>query len=103
MTKAEIRDGRLVIEFSAVERLFTWRHRVEMPINAIRQVQRMHTVRGVRTGIEVLGVGKIGYWGRRLVSVRRGQTAVRIVADGHREIIVSVPEPVITALEAVTG
>lgn len=109
MAKTAIRDDRLVIEFSAWERVFTWRRRVEVPLGSIRDVRRerhpFRTLHGVRVaGAEVLGMVKSGIWlgrrGRQLVSVRPGRAAVWITAQGHGEILVSASDDVITALEA---
>ncbi|SER69076.1 hypothetical protein SAMN05216188_11435 [Lentzea xinjiangensis] len=112
MADTAIHDGRLVIEFTAWERVFTWRRRVEVPLGAVREVRRErhpflrpHGVRVV--GAEVAGTVKSGIWrgrgGRQLVAVRGGMTAVWIRTEGHGEFLVSLPEDVIAALEAVVS
>lgn len=112
MATTAIHDGRLVIEFTAWERIFTWRQRFEVPLEAIREVRRERhpflTPHGVRiAGAEMAGVGKTGIWrGRRgpqLVSVRSGRTAIWIVTEGCGEVLVTAPDDVIAALEAVVA
>lgn len=111
MAKTAIHEGRLVIEFTAWERVFTWRRRAEVPLAAVRFVRRERHpflgVHGVRiAGAEIAGVVKSGIWlgrrGRQLVALRRGLPAVRIGTDGYGEFLVSLPEDAIAALEAVT-
>lgn len=111
MASTAIHDGRLVVEFTAWERIFTWRRRYEVPLGAIREVRRerhpFRTLHGVRVaGAEMPGMGKAGIWtgrrGRQLVSVRSGRTAVWVITEGYGEILVSAADDVIAALEAVT-
>ncbi|MEV6236710.1 hypothetical protein [Lentzea sp. NPDC051838] len=108
MAETTICDGKLVIEFTAWERMFTWRKRVKVPLGAIREVRRERhpflTLHGARiAGAEVAGVFKSGIWlgrsGRQLVAVRNGRSAVWIRTEGRGEFLVSAPEDVIAALE----
>ncbi|MEV6235713.1 hypothetical protein [Lentzea sp. NPDC051838] len=110
MAETAIYDGKLVIEFTAWERMFTWHKRVEVPLGDIREVRRERhpflTLHGVRlAGAEVAGWFKSGIWlgrsGRQLVAVRNGRPAAWIRTEGRGEFLVSVPEDVITTLEAV--
>ncbi|SMC98794.1 hypothetical protein [Lentzea albidocapillata] len=110
MATTAIHDGRLVIEFTAWERIFTWQRRFEVPLGAIREVRRERhpflTLHGVRiAGAEMAGIGKAGIWmgrrGRQLVAVRSGRAAVWIVTEGYGEVLVTAPDDVIAALAAV--
>ena len=109
MARTAVHDGALVIEFTAWERVLTWRRRVEVPLEAVREVRRErhpflrpHGVRVV--GAEVAGLFKAGIWagrrGRQLVAVRSGGTTAWIRTEGYGEFLVSAPETVVATLEA---
>lgn len=105
MARIEERSGAVVVRFEKWEPLFTRRTRLAVPSGAIRAVDvvenGLRATRGARVGLLVTGLRKIGRWGlgvglRQLVSVRRGQPALRLVLDreitGYDEVLVSLPD-----------
>lgn len=99
------RDDGVVVRFEGWEPLFTRRARLEIPRDAIREaavvLRPLRGTSGARVGLTVTGLRKIGRWGlgvgrRQLVSVRRGEPAVRLVLDrevtGYDEVLVSVTD-----------
>lgn len=104
MAEIEVRSGAVSVRFPGWERLFAGRARLEVPFAAVRAVDvldnGLRATRGGRVGLLVTGLRKIGRWGlgaglRQLVSVRRGQPALRLRLDrattGYDEVLVSHP------------
>ncbi|WP_086820324.1 hypothetical protein [Allokutzneria sp. NRRL B-24872] len=107
MAVLRVGDTAVRVELRWWERPFAgWRRRVEVPLTAIGDVERVeHPTRraatpGGRSGAVVTGVLKVGRWGvgtrtRQFVSVRRTVPAVRITTDravvGYDELLVSTP------------
>ena len=105
MARIEERDTGVVVRFEGWEPLFTRRTQLEVPFGAIREAEvvenALRATRGARVGLLVTGVRKIGRWGigvglRQLVSVRRGQPALRLRLDreatGYDEVLVSLAD-----------
>jgi len=116
MARTSVQDQTLVVEFSVWERIFTQRKQVTVPLTQVLRARPeqhpLAAVCGARVvGAEILGVGKVGYWvtpaaTRRLVCVRRGQTAIRVMVTSgfdprFDEIIVSASAAVVAALAEV--
>jgi hypothetical protein len=105
MARIDERGGAVVVRFSGWEPLFTGRAQLEIPRSALRGTEvvenGLRATRGARVGLHVTGYRKIGRWGlgvglRQLVSVRRGQPALRLHLDrpttGYDEVLVSLPD-----------
>ena len=94
MAKVDLNDRGLRVQFSALERLATWRSEVVVPLTAVRSAEVVaeplrHT-RGGRVGFLVSGVVKVGKWGlgtgmRQLVSARRGVPGLLVKLDDTAE------------------
>lgn len=117
MATAAVRDGSLVVTFSRWERLFVRRSTHQTPVPAVTEAEvREHWSRqmlGVRSGLVVSGLVKIGVWrsprATRLLCVRRGQPTLRVAVDRERsggafdELLISVPNASETCAELLAG
>jgi hypothetical protein len=105
MARIEERSGAVVVRFEGWEPLFTGRRTLAVPFAAIRGVDvvdnALRGTRGARSGLLVTGFRKIGRWGigvglRQLVSVRRGEPALRLLMDrevtGYDEALIGLPD-----------
>jgi hypothetical protein len=105
MAEVEMQGGTVLVRFHGWERVFTGQARLEVPYPAVRGIDvvdnGLRATRGARAGLVVTGFRKIGRWGigvglRQLVSVRRGQSALRLrldrVTTGYDEVLVSLPD-----------
>ena len=105
MATMKVTGNELRVRFAAWERPFVWRAKLDVPLTAIRGVQRvdraLRLTRGGRVGLLISGVMKSGRWGfgagtRQLVSVRRGVPALRIALSraetGYDELLISVAD-----------
>jgi len=80
------------LELTRAEKVLELLHDVEVPLSAVRDVEVVDDAvaapRGWRVGLGLPGLRKIGIWrgtGRKtVVSVRRGQPAVRVRLEGQR-------------------
>ncbi|MBS9373969.1 hypothetical protein [Rhodococcus sp. B50] len=93
MTTMAWNNETLQVRFTVFEKIAGLIGNVDVPLTAIRKVEAhadgLAAARGIRApGLGLPGVRKIGSWRGRgrneLVSVRRGQPAVRIELEGHR-------------------
>lgn len=102
MATVKVVGNELRVRFSRVERAAVWRATLDVPLTAVRGVERIDNAlsrtRGGRVGLLISGVVKIGRWGlgtgtRQLVSVKRGVPALRITLDrtvtGFDELLIS--------------
>jgi hypothetical protein len=103
---AEVRidDVQVTIEPAWWEQPFlAGRSRIEVPAGAVRGVEVVEraVTRGVRSGLVVTGLVKVGRWGigtgqRQLVIVRRGVPVLRLLVDrsvtGYDEMLISTPD-----------
>jgi hypothetical protein len=115
MAQLRIETTDIVVTFARWERLFTRRAELKVPLAQVKGVtyvrQPVSTVRGLRSGLLVTGLLKVGVWfgippGRRLVSVRRGVPAVRLELTDHNHyaaVIVSTPKAAELAVEIRPG
>jgi hypothetical protein len=105
MAQLRSEDDAVVVRFGGWEAVLVGRRRLRIPLSAIRAaacVERpMPATTGLRVGLHVAGIVKIGRWGlgvgrRQLVSVRRAVPAARFTLDrdttGYDEVLVSVPD-----------
>ncbi len=85
-----------------------WRAELEVPVAGVEQAELIErplpATRGLRAGLLVTGLIKVGRWGigsgrHTFVSIRRGVPAVRLVLDpqaagrlGYAELLVSTPD-----------
>ena len=92
MTTPRVVGDALEVRFTRVEKISGLLRDVRVPLAAIRRVEvvpdALAATRGLRApGLGVPGVRKIGTWrsrdGKALVSVRRGQPAVRVELTGQ--------------------
>jgi hypothetical protein len=89
----ELTPSTLTVRFTRGEKLAGLVRDVAVPLSAVREVEVMaeplRDMRGLRApGLALPGVRKIGTWRRpgerTLVSVRKGQPAVRVRLTGQR-------------------
>jgi hypothetical protein len=93
MARLQLTDTTLTLRLTRFEKIAGLLRDVEVPRSAVHDVEvaadPMEAVRGLRApGLALPGVRKIGTWRRpgerTLVSIRRGQPAVRIRLSGQR-------------------
>src|SRR4051794_30186000 len=93
MAALRLTPSTLTLRLSRAEKILGVLRDLEVPLAAVRSVEvvpdPLSAVRGVRApGTALPGLRKIGTWrrsgGRVLVSVRRGQSAVRVSLLGQR-------------------
>ncbi|MCD2098071.1 hypothetical protein [Rhodococcus rhodochrous] len=93
MTTMRIDNRTLRVRLTTFEKIAGLLGNVDVPLASIRKVEvhqdGLAAVRGIRApGLGLPGVRSIGSWrgpGRNdLVSVRRGQPALRIELEGHK-------------------
>ena len=94
MATVHLHGGTLEVRFTSAEKIAGLLLRdVRIPISAVRAVEvvpdGLAATRGIRApGLALPGVRKIGTWRRRsgksIVTVRRGQPALRIDLAGQR-------------------
>ncbi|UYP19469.1 hypothetical protein OED52_02545 [Rhodococcus sp. Z13] len=93
MTTMNIDNGTLRVRFTPFEKIAGLIGNVDVPLTSIRNIEvfedGLSAVRGIRApGLGLPGVRNIGSWrgpGRNdLVSVRRGEPALRIELEGHK-------------------
>jgi hypothetical protein len=98
----------LTVSLSRSERVLGLLRSLEVPLSAVREVEvvpdGLAATRGLRApGLALPGVRKIGTWRGRgtktLVSVRRGQPAVRVHLTGQRfdALLLGVDDPAAVA------
>jgi hypothetical protein len=100
-----------VVTFGKWERIFTRHTELRLPMSALSQVkyvrQPLREVLGTRSGLLVTGLLKVGVWsGKRVVSVRRGVPALRLVLANRTpctEVVVSTPRAAELAVEIRPG
>ena len=103
MTTLEINSTQLRIHFTAFEHVAGLVRDVEVPLSAIRAVRvvddGLSAARGLRApGLGIPGYRLLGTWrtwsSKDLVSVRRGEPALRIELSGQRwsTLLVGSPE-----------
>ncbi|ATQ31976.1 hypothetical protein D092_22400 [Rhodococcus ruber Chol-4] len=92
MTTLSIDHGVLTLRFTRFEKIAGLIRDVDVPLDAIRDVEvhadGLAATRGMRApGLGLPGARKIGTWRARgrneLVAVRRGQPALRVELSGH--------------------
>ncbi|NEK86713.1 hypothetical protein GCU60_13255 [Blastococcus saxobsidens] len=93
MATLQLTDSRLRVRLTLGERIAGLLLRdVDVPLDSVREVEvlpdGLRATRGIRApGLALPGIRKIGTWRRRgertMVSVRRGQPAVRIRLEGQ--------------------
>jgi hypothetical protein len=111
MADVDLRADEIVVTFEKWERIFTRRKEVRVPMSALAQVKYvpkpLREVRGTRSGLLVTGWMKVGVWsGKRVVSVRRGIPALRLVPADRSvcaEVVVSTPKAAELAVEIRPG
>ena len=93
MAAIEVDDDRVHIGFSTLEKVFGLARGVSFPTDAITSVEVVEDgtegLEGIRApGLGIPGFRYVGTWrhrgGKDLVSVRRGQPALRIVLRDQR-------------------
>lgn len=93
MATLQLHPPVLTLRLTRVEKIAGLLRDVEVPLSAVREAEvvldGISAPRGWRSpGLGLPGLRKIGTWRspghRALVSVRRGQPAVRIRLEGHR-------------------
>jgi hypothetical protein len=93
MATLQLTPTTLTVRFTLGEKVAGLLRDVEVPRSAVRSAEvvadPVHEIRGLRApGLALPGIRKIGTWRRSgeraLVSVRRGQPAVRIRLEGQR-------------------
>ena len=93
MAELSLTSSTLTVRLTRGEKIAGLLRDTEVPLTAVRQVEVVHepltAVRGLRApGLALPGVRKVGTWRRAgehiLVSVRRGQPAVRVRLTGQR-------------------
>lgn len=101
MSWLEIDGHHLRVRFTRTERVLGLVRDLSVPLSSIESVALVRSwreARGVRTGLDLLGVRRIGTWRRRgcrqLVSLARGRPALRIGLTGEKydELLISSPE-----------
>jgi hypothetical protein len=112
MATVHLTDSTLTVRLTRWEKIAGLLRDVEVPRSAIRSadvvVDPVGAMRGLRApGLGLPGVRKIGTWRRpgerTLVSVRRGQPALRIRLDGARHDTLLVGTDDAAALAAQLG
>jgi hypothetical protein len=92
MATLHLRPPLLSVRLTRAEKIAGLLRDVDVPLSAVRGVEVVDDAvaapRGWRVGLGLPGLRKIGIWratGRKtLVSVRRGQPAVRVRLEGQR-------------------
>jgi hypothetical protein len=93
MASLHVRPPVLSVRLSRAEKIAGLLRDVDVPLSAVRGVEVVDDAVGAARGVRAPGLGlpgrrKIGTWrgrGRKaLVSVRRGQPAVRVRLEGQR-------------------
>ena len=93
MANLQLHPPVLSVRLTTAEKILGFLRDVDVPLSAVRDVEVVRdavaATRGLRApGLGLPGLRMIGTWrgvGRRtLVSVRRGQPAVRVMLDGQR-------------------
>ncbi|GII25825.1 hypothetical protein [Planosporangium mesophilum] len=90
MTEIVLTQDSVRVQLTAVEKVVTIHGDVSVPRSAIRGVEivedALAATRGLRVGLGLPGVRKLGTWHRRsgkeFVDVRQGQPAVRVLLSG---------------------
>jgi hypothetical protein len=116
MTALQVTPPTLSLRLTRGEKMLGLLRDVQVPLSAVRRIEvvadPLPAVRGLRApGLALPGLRKVGTWRRpgerTLVSVRRGQSAVRVLLEGQRYDTLLVgaddAEAVATELAAVTG
>ncbi|WP_049567143.1 hypothetical protein [Nonomuraea sp. SBT364] len=118
MIQTRIHHDTLTVRFGPWARLFTRTAAVRVPLAAIAGVSRLDrpltAAKGIRFGLLVTGVVKIGTWTsfsgvKRLVVARRDVPGLRITLKGrvagHDELVLSLPDAdeLLRRLTAVTA
>lgn len=105
MVRIATRGSDLVVRLSVLEKLFSLRGDIFVPLSSIRSVEVVEDALGAVRGIRALGYGlpfvsKVGTWRRKgattFAVVHRWQRrGVRIVIDGHGydEIVLGTADP----------
>jgi hypothetical protein len=110
MATIEMTSGTLRVSLTRTEKVLGLLRDLEVPLSAVRSVavvpDGLAAARGVRApGLGLPGLRLIGTWRRRgsrtLVSVRRGQPAVRVELAGQRHDTVLVSADDAAAVAAV--
>ena len=108
MAELRVRPPVLAVRLTTAEKVWGLLRDVDVPLSAVRGVEvvddALSATRGLRApGLGLPGVRKIGTWrgrGRKaLVSVRRGQPAVRVRLEGQRwdELLIGADDAVAVA------
>ena len=92
MALLHVRPPVLSLELTRTEKVLGLLRDVEIPLSAVRDAKvvddAVGTPRGWRVGLGLPGLRRIGIWRhtgqKTLVSVRRGQPAVRVRLEGER-------------------
>ncbi|SDM91487.1 hypothetical protein SAMN05192576_1253 [Nocardioides szechwanensis] len=101
MAWMEIDGHHLLVRFSPAEHVLGLVRDLVVPLSSVESVDLVGSwreVRGLRVGLDLPRVRKLGTWysrgHRQLVSLRRGVPALKVSLRGERydEVLVSVPE-----------
>lgn len=101
MSWLEIDGHHLRVRFTRAEHVLGLVRDQRVPLTSIESVELVRSwreARGVRVGLDLLGLRRIGTWRRRghrqLVSLARGVPALRIGLRGEKydELLISTPE-----------
>ncbi len=93
MATMQVRPPVLSVRLTRAEKLAGLLRDVEVPLSSVREVEVVPDGVAATSGLRAPGLGlpglrKIGTWRRRdgksLISVRRGQPAVRVRLEGQR-------------------
>jgi hypothetical protein len=93
MAALQLTPSTLTLHLSRAEKILGLLRNVQVPLAAVRSAEvvsdPLSAVRGLRApGMALPGLRKIGTWRRQgervLVSIRRGQPAVRVRLNGQR-------------------
>ena len=102
MSWLEIDGHHLRVRFTRTEHLLGLVRDLSVPLSSIDSVDLVRSwreARGLRIGLDLLSLRRIGTWRRhghrQLVSLARGVPALRIRLHGERydELLISIPEP----------
>ena len=92
MAELEVSGGEVQVRLTTAEKIFALRGDYAFPLRSVTSVevfdQGLDAVRGIRApGMAIPWRRAVGTWrrwaGKELVSVRRGQPAVRVTLDGE--------------------